>query len=346
MDRVIRYLIVGLGLGAVGWGVWFFRELVFFLLIGLVLAYVLGPLVDWFQQFGINRIVSVLLTFIIVLGLFSFLLASLIPFIKTQALDLATLVAPENLNRIGRSIERTMGSILPIEEGQIIEGLRKTFTALFGQERITSAVSFTVDLFANIAYALIVVPLITFFMVKDGPLLRNQVLRLVPNRYFEITLNLFEKIETNIGFYFKALFLRTIAISIIASLLLSMVGMQYAVIVGIFTGLANTIPYFGPAIGFMAGSIVGIAQTGDFSLVPGVFLAMAVTQVVDNILQPYIFARATRVHPLVILCCVLIGAELAGIIGMLMAIPILTIALATVKQILWSLRNYYIFRAA
>jgi predicted PurR-regulated permease PerM len=100
-------------------------------------------------------------------------------------------------------------------------------------------------------------------------------------------------------------------------------------------------------MGFLAGTVIGVVQTGDFSLVPGVIVAMLLTQVSDNVIfQPYIFSRAAQTHPLLILIAVLIGAQLAGIIGMLVAIPVLTILRVSVEQLLWSLRNYRILKAS
>jgi len=127
--------------------------------------------------------------------------------------------------------------------------------------------------------------------------------------------------------------------------LLYVVGLNSALAVGIFAGLANTIPYFGPLMGLLAGALVGIAQTGDFSLLLGVLIAMGLTQIADNVLfQPLIFSRAAQAHPLVILFVVLIGAQLGGIVGMLIAIPLTTIVRVMVQQILWSLRNYRILQ--
>jgi predicted PurR-regulated permease PerM len=94
----------------------------------------------------------------------------------------------------------------------------------------------------------------------------------------------------------------------------------------------------------MAAVIVGVAQTGDLALFPGIFVAIFVTQVVDNILQPFVFSRAARIHPLIILCVVIIGAELGGIIGMLLSIPVITVLWVTVRSINWSVRNYKVFR--
>jgi predicted PurR-regulated permease PerM len=167
----------------------------------------------------------------------------------------------------------------------------------------------------------------------------------VPNRYFEITLSIIDKVERNIGRYFRALLVQCFSVAVVASLMLYLIGLDSALSVGLFTGLANTIPYFGPFLGFVAGTLVGVAQTGDLSLVLGVLVAMAVTQAADNVLfQPLIFSRAARAHPMLILFVVLIGAQLAGIVGMLLAIPVATTVRVVVEQVAWSLRNYRIMR--
>jgi predicted PurR-regulated permease PerM len=92
---------------------------------------------------------------------------------------------------------------------------------------------------------------------------------------------------------------------------------------------------------------VGVAQTGDASLIAGVLLALAMTHLIDNlVVQPLIFSRAARAHPLIILFAVLIGAQLAGIIGMLVAIPLTASLRVAIEEVFWSLRNYRILRAA
>jgi predicted PurR-regulated permease PerM len=213
-------------------------------------------------------------------------------------------------------------------------------------ERVADTLGSVVAVFTNIVYAVVIIPFVTFFLLKDELKIRRSLLHLVPNRYFEVALSILDKVEVNIGRYFRALLVQGTTIALLASLLLWIVGLRGAIAIGIFTGLANTIPYFGPFLGFLAGTLVGIAQTGDMSLVPGVALAMALTQLADNVLlQPLIFSRAAQTHPLVILFVVLVGAKLGGLIGMLIAIPVTTTIRVVVEQLLWSLRNYRILRA-
>ena len=174
---------------------------------------------------------------------------------------------------------------------------------------------------------------------------RRSFLRLVPNRYFEVTLAILDKVESSLGRYLRALLVQCSAVAGVASLLLSLTGLDYAIAVGIFAGLANSIPYFGPAVGFIAGSLVGVAQTGDLSLITPVLIAMVLTQLSDNLIfQPFIFSKAAQAHPLVILFVVLIGAQLAGIVGMLVAIPLTTVLRVIVSEVFWSVRHYRILR--
>lgn len=448
LDKVIRFM---LGAGVVvisAWLIWYFASLVIFLVVGVVLAYLMRPIVDRLQGLGIGRISSILATFVLVFGGLVVLITELAPFASEQIQEISQQVnfqtaaqitavdpdgpaeeagltvddvivavdgqqfdgfsqlqsllntktpgdslrltveveggerasrrivfwpteRPQNgqavvtddtderyvpslgltaqqitLSNVAASIERRIRAFLPVERGDIVNAIGGGLSKIFGDDQLTVIAGSIVGVFTNIFYAILVIPFVAFFFLKDGTQIRRGLLRLVPNRYFEITLSLIGKIETIVGRYFRALFFQILAIAIVASVLLYIVGLQYAVAVGIFTGLANTIPYFGPLMGFLAGTLVGIVQTGDFTLIPGVIVAMLLTQAADNIIfQPYIFSRAAQAHPLLILFAVLIGAQIAGILGMLVAIPLMTIVRVAVQQLLWSLRNYRILRS-
>lgn len=452
VDRIVRFLL-GAGVVAIIIGlIWYFAALVIYLLIGLVLAYLMQPLVNRIQSFGLGRIASIFVSFLLIFGGIGVVLTFLVPFTARQLTELSEQIAVESgvqvtgslpgfirggeaiepgdfiikadgediqssdqlqtllrtrragdpitlvvrdqdgaekvnvvrlrdreevaeaqaaqpqaptpgqgrlLDTIGltvrdvmfadlvSSIEERLSGLMPVQEGMITNAITGVFETLFQEDRLTQLMGSVVGFFTDVFYAILVIPFVCFFVLKDGTAMRRAILRLVPNRYFEITLAINEKVEMNIGRYFRALMLQCISIATLATVLLSIVGLQSAVAVGIFAGLANTIPYFGPLMGFLAGTLVGVAQTGDFSLIVGILIAMGLTQIADNTLfQPLIFSRAAQAHPLIILFVVLIGAQLGGIIGMLVAIPVITIVRVVVQQILWSLRNYRILQAA
>jgi len=352
LDRVVRFLFWAAVVGAVGWGVWYFAGLVLYLVVGGILAYLLRPVVDHLQGWGLARVPAILLTFVAVVGGMSVAVTSVVPFLGQQVQELSQLVSIEAARDVAGYLERQLRRVAPLEEGMLVRNVEQMANALMQGDlvqgdRVAQTVSSVVAVFTNIVYAVVIIPFVTFFLLKDGVQIRRSLLGFVPNRYFEVTLAILDKVEGNIGRYFRALLIQCTSIAIIASFLLWLVGLQSAIAIGIFTGVANTIPYFGPFLGFVCGTLVGIAQTGNMALVPGVALAMALTQLADNVLlQPIIFSKAAKTHPLVILFVVLIGAQLGGIVGMLIAIPLTTTIRVVAEQLLWSLRNYRILRAS
>ncbi len=348
VERVIRFVIAVVLLAAAGALLWYFSRLVLYLLAGFLIAYLIRPIVDRFQGIGINRVTAILITFVIVFGVISVLLTYLVPFFGSQISDITQQITEEKVGSWAISIESQLRQRIPaIEQGMVIEGVQRVSSTLFQEQQFTQIVGSVVDVFTDLFYAILVIPFVTFFFLRDSNKIRSKVLRFVPNRYFEATLSIIEKIETSIGRYFRGLLLQCTYVAVVATITLSFTDLNYALVVGIFTGVANSIPYFGPFMGLIAGSLVAIAQTGDFSLIPGLLTAMGLTQAVDNILiQPLIFSRAAQRHPLIILFVVLIGAQLAGLVGMLIAIPLTTTVLVTIEQILWSLRNYRILHVA
>ena len=351
LDRVVRFLLAVAASAALGWGLWYFAGIVLYLAVGGILAYLLRPLVERLQTLGLGRVAAILLSFVVLLGGVAVIVTSVVPFVTRQVQDLSQLITVDTAAYVANLVQSHVQPLVPLEPGLLEENVRQLAQSLLQGDlvegrQVAQTVSSVVAVFTNIVYAVVIVPFVSFFLLKDELKIRRSVLSLVPNRYLEVTLSILATVEANVGRYFRALLVQGTAVAAIASGLLWVVGVRGAIAIGIFTGLANTIPYFGPFLGFLAGTLVGIAQTGDVSLVPGVALAMALTQLADNVmLQPLIFSRAAQTHPLVILFVVLVGAQLGGLVGMLVAIPVTTTIRVVVEQLLWSFQNYQILRS-
>jgi len=347
VDRFLRVLFGAVVLAASLWLLWVFARLVIYLIVGIILAYLMRPAVDRLQGIGLRRIPAIVSTFIVVFGGLGVLAVFIVPFIIRQVGDLSQQFTPEMIAEAAGSLEDGIRRFVPLPDGAVLQWGERTFDELIQEERITATVGSMVGFFTDVFYAVVIIPFVTFFILKDGIRLRHSVLQLVPNRYFEIALNILEKVETSIGRYFGALLVQCTSVGMLSAILLTVAGLENALAIGVFAGLANTIPYFGPIVGLLAGALAGLSQTGDFVLLPGVLVAMGLTRVVDDIFfQPFFFSRAAQAHPLVILFVVLIGAQLAGIIGMLVAIPVATTVRVVAQQVTWSLRNYRILKAA
>lgn len=346
LERVVKSV---LGLAAVtvlGLLLYYFGTLVGYAIIAMIFSYMLDPLVNRMQSAGIQRTWAITLTLSALILILVWISTNIIPVIANQMVELAGQLNIQNIQNITQQIEnRLIREFTFLPKGFLSDNVMKVIKDLFNVSEIPSALSNIIGIFTNIFSATLIIPFATFFFLKDGTKLRREFLQLVPNKYFETTLSLIDKIETRLGIYLRSVMLQSFIVAFTSWAGLTIVGLNNALSVGIAVGLANTIPYFGPIIGYILSIVVSIVEVGDFSLVLPCVLAILMVQILDNlVLQPFIFSRSADMHPVAILFIIMIGAETAGILGMLVAIPLATIIKITFNQVQWSLHNYYVFQ--
>lgn len=346
VEKILRFLLVALLIIVSGMVVLKFSLLLIYLLVALILSYLLDPVVNRMQANGMNRTLSILIVLISVILLVVWASTTILPNIGNQIARLAQQFNLETVRYIAVTLENFINQAIPyLPTGYLENNLSALYEQLFNFDDIQKLLGNIFGIFTNLAFATIIIPFTTFFFLKDGATLRRQVLEFVPNKYFETTLTIISKIEQRIGAHFRGVALQSSLVAFFSWLFLSIAGLNNALTIGIAIGLANTIPYFGPILGYILSIVVAIVETGDFSLVINCIIAVGLTQILDNIVfYPTIFSRTAGIHPLYVLVVILIGAELAGLIGMLLAVPIATILRVIITQIMWSFKNYYVFR--
>lgn len=345
-EKFFKLLLLVASVALVLMVIWRFFTLFLYALIALVISYILDPFVNRLQIMGLNRLLAVSVIVFVLLFAVVLLSGTALPAIANQLLILGQQLNLDAVLAVTAQIEdHILQRITFLPEGFLRDNVPYAAEALFQTGDIYNTVNNILGIFANIFWAFLVVPFATFFILKDGAKIRRNILQLVPNRYFETALTGLEKIEKRLVRYFKSVGLQSIIIATTATIALNIAGLNNALSVGIAVGVSNIIPYFGPVIGYILSIIVSVLETGDFSLVLPVIIAIAITQIIDGfIVQPLLFSRSANLHPIVILFVVMTGAELAGIFGMLVAVPLTATFVITFQQIRWSLENFYIFR--
>jgi predicted PurR-regulated permease PerM len=188
---------------------------------------------------------------------------------------------------------------------------------------------------------IIIVPFITFFLLKDGRTIKKALIQLVPNRYFEMSLSLLHKTGLQLGRYIRGQLLVSSIVGTLSIIGLYTLGIPYFFIIGAIAGMANMIPYFGPIVGSIPGVLVAIMEKGTMEAVIGVIIVFALVHLLDNILiSPIIVSRSVHLHPLLVIIVIIIGSNVAGIVGMLVAVPVFAVLQVIVKEIIWSFQNY------
>lgn len=346
LEKIVKSALFVAGVAVVFLIVYNYFNLAIYAVIALLFSYLLDPFVNRMQASGIKRPFGIAITLATVLLVIIWISTSVIPLVANRMAVLTRQLHAENLIMIANQIEIHLRSNFDfIPRGYLTDNVAVFAEELFNFGRISDVVGDLIGIFTNLFAAFLIIPFATFFFLKDGHKIRRDILQLVPNKYFETTLSLIDKIETRLGHYFRSVLLQCTIVGIVSWLALSVAGLNNAGTVGITIGIANSIPYFGPIIGYILSIVVSIIETGDFSLVIACILAVMVAQILDNVvLQPIIFSKSADIHPVAILFIIMIGAQTAGILGMLVAIPIATVIKITINQVSWSFNHYHVFR--
>lgn len=346
-DRVFRWLVGFLVIAGLLYVMSRFSTLVTFFVISLVFMYLLNPIVNRLEARGFARVWSVSVVITLLIGVLIWVSTQLLPAIGNQLVTFSSIFNLESVRLIVRqATDAFLPEDIPFVNPDGVEQYVLSIAAdYFLMDTVSDKISGIVNVFTNLFTAILIIPVCTFFLLKDGFILRRRLLKIVPNAYFETTLVILDKIESRLILYFSSVLLQSTIVGFLAYVFLSIVGLEKALLVGVAIGLANSIPYFGPIIGYLLSIVVSIYEVGTVALVPQSLMAILAVQVIDNVfLQPMIFSKSADLHPIFILFAVLIGAELAGVIGMLLAIPVVTILRITITEINWSFQQYHVFK--
>ncbi len=345
-ENIFKSVVGITALAVVALIVFNYINLVAYAIIAMLLSYLLDPVVNRMQASGMNRTFAITITLSSVILLIVWISTSVIPIVANQMAGLTRQLTIDNMIFIANQVEMQLREYLDfIPPGYLRENIEILAEDFFNIGRFSDILSDLIGIFTNLFAAFLIIPFATFFFLKDGYKIRRDLLELVPNKYFESILTLIDKIEIRLGHYFRSVALQCTLVGIASWLALSFAGLNNAASVGIAIGISNSIPYFGPLIGYILSIIISIIETGDFSLVLPSILAVLFAQILDNVvLQPLIFSKSADIHPVAILFIIMVGAQTAGILGMLIAIPIATIIKITFNQVVWSFNNYHIFR--
>jgi predicted PurR-regulated permease PerM len=193
----------------------------------------------------------------------------------------------------------------------------------------------------SLVTTVIIIPFAVFFLLKDGPAMLKHIFSLIPNRYFEMSLNMMYKIDQQLGGYLRGQFFDALIIGILAILALWILDVKYFFLIGIFAGLSNMIPYVGPIVGGSAAVLVVLMTGGSGITMLLVVAAFLIIQLADNVLvQPLVVARSVDLHPLLIIFSVIIGGQFFGIMGMLLAVPATGIIKVLISELYLGIRKY------
>jgi predicted PurR-regulated permease PerM len=326
-------------------GIWYFREIVVYILVSGVLSIMGRPLVDLFCRIRIRkwhfpRSLGALLTLIIIWGVIILFFHIFIPLITTQIDQLSTIDS-------GRIVQLIEGPIKKVEDLfrafnndinkdiSIQSYIIAKVSGVLNINLIQNVIASVVDIMGNILVAIFSITFITFFFLKDQHLFFESILIWVPEKYTDNVTRALYSVKRLLTRYFIGIVIQSTCIMILVTIGMTIVGIdvQQALVMGLILGILNVIPYVGPWLGLFIALTMGVAShmNQDFNtvvipLVTYMIIVEGIVHLIDNVFfQPVIFSNSVKAHPLEIFIVVLAAGFAAGVPGMILGIPAYTV---------------------
>lgn len=322
---------------------YYFSDLVFFILGSWVLSMLGQPLMKFFleklrlNKFSWGTSISAVLTILIYILILSMIGILFIPIIIEQGSHLANL----DYNKIGASLQEPITYIndeleslgLISSEQSVLDQINEVVRKWFRPERVSNLFSSIIQIASNLTLAFGSIIFITFFFLQESGLFQGYLVAMVPKRHEEKIKHILNDSSRLLRRYFSGILIQMSIFCLVSYVALSLFGIKNALLIGFFGGLMNMIPYVGPLIGMVFAAFitltgyVGLDFTNQIlplglKAVGSVFIA----QVIDNwLVQPFLFSKTVKAHPLEIFLVILASAKIGGITGMILAIPAYTV---------------------
>ena len=319
---IIRVVAILVGF----WFVYVIRDILLILFAAAIIAAAIEPLATWLEQRKIPRGVSVLLVYVAILLVISGIVSLVIPPLAQELSHLARAL-PDLL----RSVERIspVGSLL--YQDTTVSALQNVLTKV--SETVAGAgVSIfqrTQTIFSGVA-TFIFIFILAFYLVVERDALKKLLRVLIPSEHGQYVEQILERVQRGIGRWLLAQLGLAIVMGVVVGVGLALLGVPYALLLGLITGLLEIIPVIGPLIAAIPGIVVGFSQSIFLGVATLIFYAVA-QQAENHILVPVIMRRATGLNPLITMVALLLGARLAGLWGIILAVPV-----AMIISIFWS----------
>ncbi|NCE71927.1 AI-2E family transporter [Odoribacter sp. Z80] len=351
MNTITKYILGFVALIAAIFFSWYFFSVIIYILVAAVISFIGKPIIDLlsrvkFRGHYLPGTAKAAITVICLWLLFILFFVTIIPLAVREFQSLGNVSVSNIVSQLQSPIDNT-GHFLKhyglLDENEDVNAyITRQLSDLFNIARLKIWFRTVVGTVSDIFVALFSITFILFFFLKDSRLFSGMVLAIVPSRYEEQARNALDSIQKLLVRYFVGLLLEVLGVMTLNTAGMTFVGFDFnhALVIGLVTGILNVIPYIGPLIGICFGLAVGVVLNLDMEfyhqMLPLLIyqtVIMSITQLIDNVVfQPYIYGNSVYAHPLEIFLVILMAGSLAGIPGMILAIPSYTVIRVILKE--------------
>ena len=330
---ILKSILSLLGIGAFLFFLIKINVVIVYITISMVLALMLSPFTSLLKsKLKFNNLFTSITSLFFLLIIMIVVIGAFIPLIIEQSKNLSLL----NNSQLKSNIENLIVNISEYfsSNNLTIYDFLSEFTVLSDIDFafIPKLLNYIISEVGSIGIGLLSILFITFFFIKDGDLILNKINNLLPQQIKNNFLDSVSKIKVLLSRYFIGISVQIFSLFVLYSIMLSIIGIKNALVIAFLCALLNIIPYIGPLISIVLMAILTMTNYIDSMLIKEmlskvgyIFIGFSIVQLIDNFLiQPYIFSKSVKSHPLEVFIVIISSGILFGIIGLIIAIPLYT----------------------
>ncbi len=323
---IVMGLVILIGLVVL----WFIRDILAIFFVALLLAALIDPFAHWFERHKIPRGLGVLIVYVLLLSILAGVIVLIVPPLVGQ------------LSEMAHNLEGPLGSARgAIDDLQIFsekygfsENVSDSFAGL--QQTITGAVQGLFETIAGIFGGIatfILVLVLAFYMVVEEGAARKLFRHVTPKRYRPYITGLMGRMQDKLGAWLRGQIVLMVIIGLMTYVGLLIVGVEFPLVLAIFAGIAELVPYAGPIIAAVPAIIIAFSVSPLKALIVAL-LYFGIQQLENSVLTPKIMQKSVGLNPLISLFAILVGFKLAGFVGALLAIPVATLMTVFLRDVI------------
>mgnify|MGYP001582039235 FL=1 len=297
------------------------RNVLYILLFAIIVAAAVNPFGNWLDRKRFPRLLGILLLYLTVFFLVVFILTLVIPFISQEVGQL-TEDLPRFIAKVTASLEAIKGEAGVFNIIGQLQGLLDGLSQLL-QESSQSAVGFIIGIFGGVVSFFGIV-VISFYLSVMRSGIDTFLQSVVPDKYESYVLDLWHRSEKKLGRWFQAQLLLSLIVGIMTFVGLSLLNVKFALVLAAIAMILELVPNVGPVLAAVPAVAFGFFQSPTLGFWVIIFY-LVIQQVENQILSPLILGRTLGINPVVVIISLLVGFNLAGILGMVLAVPVATV---------------------
>lgn len=314
------------------------------IILAVVVYYLLRPIIQMMESWRIKRVWGILITLSLVIGMITLLIFLIIPFLEKQLVSLAEEL-PEYLRDMANSADQWLRNSV---FGDYYSSLFQDVNGVLNQlpdlsnyvQQTVEGITSVISTITTIVIALVTLPFILFYLLKDGHKLPNKIVHLFPPKSRDEVMSLCKGIDHQLSAYIQGQIIVSFCIGIMMYIGFVIIGLDYALLLAAIASVTSVVPYLGPTIAIMPALIIAIV-TSPFMVLKLAFVWTAVQLLEGKFISPQIMGKSLHIHPVTIIFVLLTAGHLFGIIGIILAIPGYAIIKVFVSHLYyWYQRRY------